>query len=816
MRRFLIALLLVAATVSPRAAAPIRYRLSFPEPQHRWMQVEASFSELGSGTLELRMSRSSPGRYSLHDFAKNVYDVHAFASDGRELQTTRPDPYGWNVAGHGGTVTVKYKVFGDRVDGTYLGVDTTHAHINMPAAIMWAHGLDDRPVSLTFQQPAGMHWQVATQLHAGSSPLEFTAPNLQYLMDSPSEFGPVTVRQFTVDSHTFRFAVHHTGTAAELDDYVKDVEKIVRQEREIYGEYPAYEPGYYTFLADYLPYADGDGMEHRNSTVISGGRSIANGRLNILDTVAHEFFHCWNVERIRPKGLEPFDFDRANLSGELWLAEGFTQYYGPLALQRAKLVDLAATARDFTELIEAVAASGHLVRSAEEMSRMAPFIDGGRTVDRTNWPITVISYYPFGGALALALDLTLRDRSDNRLSLDDYMQAMWRKYGEPGGNREGYVDRPYTIADAEATLAEVSGDRAFAHEFFARYIEGHDIADYGRLLFRAGFAVRKRNPGRARVGDIRLEASGGASRVATLVAPTWPLYAAGIDQDDELQQVGGQRIMGDGDLATALQRHKPGDAVPIVYVDRTRVPKTATVTLAEDPHVEVVVGDADSAQREFRARWLGMKEYRSRGLTVAPDSRRGDRRHRSRAKPQDSDARRRAAATTAAARGRRSRRCRRHRRSAARRRSRRGVEGGVRSRHPPSRARTRAGQRRTRAGGAGGEARAGAPGRRSGNRPAAPSRRRRRRRMARHLVLLGAADGRPDRRASGARVRLDAAACRGGGVVQRAIARRRRARRVHTRRSLDPVGRWRRAHRLADRCRPRADLRRCVDCLRTV
>ena len=120
MRRFSLCVFLLASSVSFHAAAPIRYRLTFPEPQHRWMQVEASFAELGTGTLELRMSRSSPGRYSLHDFAKNVYDVHAFAADGRELETMRPDPYGWNVAGHGGSVTVKYKVFGDRVDGTYL------------------------------------------------------------------------------------------------------------------------------------------------------------------------------------------------------------------------------------------------------------------------------------------------------------------------------------------------------------------------------------------------------------------------------------------------------------------------------------------------------------------------------------------------------------------------------------------------------------------------------------------------------------------------------------------------------------------------
>jgi predicted metalloprotease with PDZ domain len=603
-------LALPGRTLALRAQAratgtPIRYRLSFPEPQHRWMQVEASFTELPSGTLELRMSRSSPGRYSLHDFAKNVYDVHALAADGREIPTTRPDPYGWNVTGHGGSVTVKYKIYGDRVDGTYLAIDTTHAHVNMPSAIMWAHGLDERPVAIAFVQPSGFHWQVATQLHPGSSPLEFTAPNLQYLMDSPAEFGPGSMRTFKVGDSTFRFALHHTGTEAELDGYAKDVEKIVRQEGAVYGEFPKYEPGYYTFLADYLPYANSDGMEHRNSTVMTAAQSIAGARRRLLDTVAHEFFHCWNVERIRPKGLEPFDFDRANMSGEMWLAEGFTQYYGPLVLQRAGLADVAASANTFAGLIESVEAPAHLVRTAEEMSRMAPFIDGGRTVDRTNWSNTVISYYPFGGAIALALDLTLRDRTDGRLTLDDFMQGMWRKYGKPGGALEGYVDHPYTIADAEATLADVSGDRAFAHDFFSRYIQGHDIADYTKLLARAGFTMRKRGAGRAWLGDLRLESRNGM-RVAALVAPTWPIYTAGIDQDDELQTIDGTRIAAEADVAAVLQRHKPGDKVAVTFVDRTGIPKTATIALAEDPHIEVVPdGTPTAAQQAFRARWLG-------------------------------------------------------------------------------------------------------------------------------------------------------------------------------------------------------------------
>ena len=605
--RLVVGVFLLAGVASFRAAEPIRYRFSFPEPQHRWMQVEAAFPDVTQATLELRMSRSSPGRYSIHDFAKNVYDVHAFGADGRERETVRPDAYGWNVSGHGGAVTVTYKVYGDRVDGTYLAVDTTHAHINMPAAVMWARGLDDRPTLVSFVQPAGMQWQVATQLHG--SGLEYTAPNLQYLMDSPTEFGPIAVRQFSVGSSRFRFSLHHTGSNAELDGFVRDVEKIVRQEGAIFGEYPQYEPGSYTFIADYLPYANGDGMEHRNSTVITSPATIGGARTDLLDTVAHEFFHCWNVERIRPQGIEPFDFDRSDMSGELWLAEGFTQYYGALVMQRARLVDVSETARTFTGLIESVQSPAHKVRSAEEASRMAPFIDGGHNVDRTNWSNTVISYYPYGGAIALALDLSLRAQSDGRVTLDDFMRAMWRAFGKPGGSREGYVDKPYSIRDAEATLADVSGDAAFARDFFAKYIKGHEVADYSRLLVPAGFALRPRHPGRAWLGDVRLDTRS-VARLVSLVAPTWPIYATGIDQDDELQQLDGQRIAAESDLQAVLARRKPGDSVAVAFVDRTGVRKTSTVTLTADPHVDVVPiesGAMTDAQKRFRESWLGEK-----------------------------------------------------------------------------------------------------------------------------------------------------------------------------------------------------------------
>ena len=606
-------LALTAAPHPSRAAAPIAYRFTIPEPQHHWMQVEATFSELAAAPLEVRMSRSSPGRYSIHDFAKNVYDVHALAQDGRELAIARPDPSGWTIGQHGATVTIKYKIYGDRVDGTYLAIDTTHLHMNMPAAIMWARGLDDLPATLTFVQPAGAAgraWTVATQLHPGATPLEVTAPHLQYLMDSPAEFGPIADRRFSAGSRTFRVAVHHTGSDAELDRYVQDVERVVREEGAIYREFPEYEPGSYTFLADYLPYATGDGMEHRNSTVMTSSTSIQSDRIGLLETVAHEFFHCWNVERIRPRGLEPFDLDRANMSGELWLAEGFTQYYGPLVLQRAGLATLTETARTIGDLVDTVTTEpGRAVRSAEDMSRMAPFIDGGRTIDRTNWSNTVISYYPFGGAIALALDLALRDRSDGRTTLDDYMRAMWRVHGKPGGAREGYVDRPYTIDDAETRLAEVSGDAAFARDFFDRYIRGREVADYARLLQRAGFVVRKREAGRAWWGDIRIDSQGEGARLAALVPPSAPAYAAGIDEDDTLLQVAGERVTSADAVNAALGRHRPGERVTIVYRDRSGASKTAGVVLAENPHLDVAAlestgGSPTPAQRAFRDRWL--------------------------------------------------------------------------------------------------------------------------------------------------------------------------------------------------------------------
>jgi predicted metalloprotease with PDZ domain len=614
MRRTLalgLAAVLLALAPSIRAADGFEYRFSFPEPEHRWMQVEATFRDLGAAPLELRMSISSPGRYSAHNFAKNVYDVRAYGPDRKELSVVRSDPHGWRVSTHAGTVTVRYKIFGDHVDGTYLAIDSSHAHINMPAAVMFARGFDDRSAVLTFEPPMGRtDWRVATQLMPGAGPFEFTAPNLQYLMDSPTEFGPVAIEQFQVDGRTFRVAAHHAGTADELSGFVRDVERIVREQKAIFGEYPVYEPGHYTFLADYLPYANGDGMEHRNSTVVTSSGSIASHRRALLGTVSHEFFHNWNVERIRPRSLEPFNFETTNMSAELWLAEGFTQYYGPLTLSRAGLEDVRATATALGELVASVVLSpAHLVRPATEMSRMAPFTDGGRAIDRTNWSITYTSYYPFGGAIALALDLSLRERSSNRTSLDDLMRALWRDFGKPGGGRPGYVDRPYTLADVETRLGEISGSTEFAREFFSKYIDGHNVPDYDRLMRQAGLVLRRTRGGHAWIGHVGFEPGRHGAKLMAAPAPGTPIYAAGLDRDDELVELGGVRTPASQQVAEVLRMHKPGERLSVVAIDRSGQRRMTTMTVGEDPSFELIPvessgGSLTDAQRAFRRRWL--------------------------------------------------------------------------------------------------------------------------------------------------------------------------------------------------------------------
>ncbi|HLS47140.1 MAG TPA: hypothetical protein VK012_01395 [Gemmatimonadales bacterium] len=605
-----------AETRAPGSASDTtRYEVAFPNAVHHEARIQVTFTSVPEDTLELRMSRSSPGRYALHEFAKNVYDVKAVDSRGRELALARPNPHQWNVGGHDGTVVVTYTLYGDRTDGTYAGIDPTHAHLNAPATFMWARGFDDRPIKVTFR-PASPDWKVATQLAPTADRYTFTARDFQYFMDSPVELSAHEVRSWTMPgpagTQTVRLALHHTGTAAELDSFTTMAQKVVAEQAAMWGELPSFDYGSYTFIADYLPWANGDGMEHRNSTILTSSRALGAGGMANLGTLSHEFFHAWNVERIRPRELEPFDFEEANMTGLLWLAEGFTSYYDDLFIRRAGIMTLDQYAEALSGGVNFVMnAPGRQFYSPVEMSMQAPFVDAATSVDPQNRANTFISYYTWGSVIGLALDLDIRARFPGK-SLDDFMRLMWTKYGK--------TEQPYTLADVEATLGEATSAE-WASEVFRRYINGREVPPLDTLLASAGLLLRPANPGKVSLGPVGLREQDSTLMVTSTPLIGSPLYAAGIERGDRLVSLGGRALVTEADLDAVLSDKKDGATVPVVFIGREGR-KEATIRLAEDARLQIVTFEkagraVNKAIAAFRVAWMESKAGKRR---TAPGS----------------------------------------------------------------------------------------------------------------------------------------------------------------------------------------------------
>ncbi|MCC2548135.1 PDZ domain-containing protein [Hymenobacter sp. BT175] len=601
---FLLSLLLPLVTL---AQAPVQYLLRFPNALHHEAQITVVFPELPAGALSVRMARSSPGRYALHEFAKNVYAVQATDSKGKTLSISRPDPYGWDVAGHDGTVRFSYTLYADRIDGTYAGIDAQHAHLNIPATLAYARGLEQRPAAVRFELPTG--WKVSTQLQPDVAGITWTAPHLQYLMDSPVSLGNHARRTWQQEGRTIEFDLLHDGTEAEFDQFAKQAQAVTREASAVFGELPAFDFGRYTFIANYLPQASSDGMEHRNSTSLTSSQPLRTGAMRNMGTVSHEFFHAWNVERIRPRDLEPFDFERANMSNSLWLAEGFTQYYGGLIMRRAGLLtDEQYSQSALSGLVNALLNSpGAKQYSPVEMSQQAPFVDAAASIDPGNRANTYLSYYEIGGANALALDLELRQ--NHKTTLDVFMQAMWLQHGKPQANFAPAA--PYTLADVQRVLGQVAKDTAFAGTFFRRHLLGHQLPDFEKLLAPAGLLVRRTNAGKASLGPVQLTFADSTITLGSNTLVGTPLYVAGLDREDKILSLDGQKLRSRAELAELLGRHKPGDVIRVEYHSRT-LPRTAQVTLYEDPSLEVVSYEkagrpVTKKMQQFRTAWLGSK-----------------------------------------------------------------------------------------------------------------------------------------------------------------------------------------------------------------
>lgn len=573
------------------------YKISFENAMHHEAVIEATFPDLDMDTIALRMSRTSPGRYALHEFAKNVYGFKATDGKGNPLEVFRPNPYEWKVVGNDGTVKIRYTLFANRGDGTYSQIDETHAHLNIPATFMYVDALGERKIEVDFDVRKDLNWKVATQMPLVSG-TTYTAPNLYYFMDSPTEISDFTLKSFDVDGQTIQLALHHNGTEAEADEYFERVTKIVLAEKEVFGELPNFDFGTYTFLACYIPNASGDGMEHRNSTILTSTRSLANGGLKRnLGTVSHEFFHAWNVERIRPKSLEPFDFEAADMSGALWFAEGFTSYYTNLILCRAGLISPKEYIEGLTGAFNYVWTSpARQFFNPIEMSYQAPFVDAATSVDPVNRENTFISYYSYGSVLGLALDLSLRQKE---LNLDDFMKLVWRRLGKE--------EIPYSIKNLHELLNDYAG-KSFGDDFFNEYIYKSGMPNYNKLFEFVGVELqqKKDKPYFGALVSINDESKKGT--ITRNPKKGSPAYTSGLTKGDVMENINNIPFEAGQKFGDYLEQFAIGDSLQVKF-SRFGNEKNAALTLEPNPNYSINLME-DSEQEpsddmlKARKEWL--------------------------------------------------------------------------------------------------------------------------------------------------------------------------------------------------------------------
>ncbi len=500
---FSLVVLLGATAVAQDERYNISYQLSMSNPASHLFEVSMTVEPpKGVEAIDFQIPRWSPGRYAVFDFAKNVQEVRAETScppagtcpQGSVLPVTRMDTQTWrvfpqNTISRG--VTLTYKVFANDLSGTFSQLDTRHANFNGGSIFMYVVGHKQDPVRLLINAPA--NWRILNAATTQANQREWQFPNYDILIDTPTEIAPdFTVDEFNVDGKTYRVMVHSFGDEKNRRrTLVQQIEKIVRAETALMGT-PDYDS--YLFMLHFDPTAPrGDGMEHLASTQIVN-RSALSDRDSLeaaVDTAAHEFFHVWNVKRLRPVELGPWDFTRPVNTRSLWIAEGLTNYYGGLMQRRAgiwtdeRFMRALAGAIGFVEN-----APGNRLISAEEASLIASFIDRTPHYQRTNLTETTVSYYSKGEVIGIVLDLLIRGKTGGRASLDDVMRRMYDEFYLKSPAATYYSrGRGYTGADFERTVSQVAG--ADMADFFARHVRGTEPLPYEEAFAHVGLRLVK-------------------------------------------------------------------------------------------------------------------------------------------------------------------------------------------------------------------------------------------------------------------------------------------------------------------------------------
>lgn len=607
-RKSIVALAVIAilsAVVGAQEQEPplrsITYKLSMSRPTSHLFEVAIAIEltdESRKKPLQLQMAKWSPGRYGVFDFAKNVQE---FRANGR---VTRVDDQTWSVDPAGSnTVSVSYKVFGNDLDGTFSQLDERHANYNGASIFMYVVGHKPDPVKLTIQPPSG--WKIVNGRmdHAGQT--EWSFPNWDVMVDTPTEIAPDwTQETFEVDGKKYHVVVHSFGAeGGKRPSLVKDIEKIVRAQIAMWG---APEFNEYTFLLHYA--ADdrsGDGMEHLTSTqIIEPGALGEPGMYEAtLGTVSHEFFHVWNVKRLRPEELGPWDFTRSLRTRGLWVAEGFTNYYGHLMLRRAGIWnDKKFLEREAQTIGRVDSAQGSQLMSAEESSLSAPFIDDAPHAQLTNLHNTAISYYPKGELIGMVMDLLVRGRTKGRASLDDVMRRMYDEFYLKSPNSSYYLrGRGYQTEDLERMVSQVSGTDFT--DFFKRYVRSVEVLPYEEAFSYVGLRLVKTQANEPFDAGLSIEFYDRFGIIQN-VRNSSPAEEAGLSAGDWIVSIAGGEMT--KDWLKTLARHKRGESIPVTVKRDRRMIKT-NIVLKEVERFEYRIEENQGAtpeQKALRNAWL--------------------------------------------------------------------------------------------------------------------------------------------------------------------------------------------------------------------
>jgi predicted metalloprotease with PDZ domain len=519
----------------------VHYTISLPDPNSHLVHVRMDVTGLPGSFIDFVMPVWTPGSYKVRDYAKNVQDFSAGRRPWRKTEKSR-----WRVEA-GGDVRIEYDIWAFELSVQSSHVDSDHAFLNGASVFFYVDGHKDAPITLDIQAPKG--WKAATGLdQKGRS---FVAPDYDILVDSPIEIGTFTRQTFKVQNVPHHLVVHGEGNY-DPKRMVDDIKKIVETEVKILRHIPY---PHYTFIL-HNSSERGGGLEHLNSTALqfpARGYKPREKYENFLELVAHEFFHLWNVKRIHPDMLGPFDYDREVYTSLLWVMEGFTSYYDTIVPCRAKLWSPDKYFKKMADRIQKYEEKPGRKRQSLAESSFDTWIKLYQPNE--NSTNCQMSYYEKGELVGMCLDLEIRNRTRNRRSLDDVMRLLYKDYGRDG--------RGFPEGEFKRVCEKVAGG---LDRFWKDLIDGVADIPWDRYLGHAGVKLEKDPPkpadgepakkARAWLGIGSMK-SGGVLSVANVVE-RGPAWKAGLSAKDEIIAIDGEKLVAD-DFERRMEEYEPGD-----------------------------------------------------------------------------------------------------------------------------------------------------------------------------------------------------------------------------------------------------------------